>query len=98
VRISSASHKIQAPVVGISVMFERAGDPPAQAEVDWQIESGKIENRWLELAGRRWDNPSHQYIDERIDGWLVKLESIDTDSAGGTPSAITLSLKRAPAN
>jgi len=97
VRISGTSHKIRAPVIGVSILVEEARKPAARkAEVGWRIESGQLSPEWREVAGRRFDNESSSYLEEHIPGWLVKLDSIDDQAAGGSPTAITVSFKRAP--
>ncbi len=91
--ISGSFHKIRAPLVGVSVLFSQ-GDKNAQ--IEWRIESGTINSTWLELRGRRYDKESGSYVDEEIPGWRVRLDSVDDHAAGGDPTAITISVKRAP--
>lgn len=93
VRISGSFHKIRAPLVGVSILVSRLGD---KAEVEWRIESGRINTEWREIQGRRWDAESNTYVEEKIPGWLVRLDSVDGSSAGGDPRAITISVKEAP--
>jgi hypothetical protein len=88
--ISGAFHKARAPVVGVSVLFQRGND---KAEVSWRIESGRLDAAWVEIAGRRWDDAANDYVDEVIDGWRVRLDSVDDQSAGGSPSAVTISIE-----
>ena len=92
VRIESASHKIRAPVVGVSILVERGSD---KTEVGWTIEEGEISGSWEDVAGRRYDEDSGDYVEEQIPGWQVRLDSIDDTNAGGSPSAITVSFKPA---
>jgi hypothetical protein len=92
--ISDAFHKTRAPLVGVSVLFEHASGQKAQ--VSWRIESNEIDRGWRELQGQRYDDATSTYVEERIAGFRVRLESIDDSSAGGSPTAITLSLKREP--
>ena len=96
VHISESFHKIRAPLVGVSVLSVQAGNPAKKAQVGWRIESGKIDPTWRKLEGRRYDEDSGEYVEERIPGWRVRLDSIDDQSAGGSPTAITISVKRAP--
>lgn len=93
VKISGSFHKIRAPLVGVSVLVSRGDD---LAEVEWRIESGQIESEWRTISGRRWDADSSQHVEEEIPGWLVRLDSVDDSSAGGDPTAITISLRPAP--
>ncbi len=95
-RMTETFHKTRAPLIGMSVLVELDGEPVQRAQVGWRVESMKIDHAWLELAGQRWDDTSKAYVDERIPGWLVRLDSIDAQSAGGSPTAITVSFKRAP--
>lgn len=89
-----AFHKIRAPLVGVSVLVHDDESPTRSAKVDWRIESSKVNSGWRELAGQRWDDSSEAYIEERIPGWLVRLDSLDASTSGGSPSAITISFKR----
>ncbi len=93
VHISGSFHKTRAPLVGVSVLVS-AEDK--MAEVGWRIKSGKIDSQWIEISGRRYDEVSREYVDETIPGWLVRLDSVDDSSAGGDPTAITISLKPVP--
>jgi len=84
-------------VVGVSILVEQAGQPaPHKAEVSWTIETGRIDSGWRKLEGRRFDEASNTYVEEHIEGWLVRLDSVDAQSAGGDPAAITVSFKPAP--
>ncbi len=94
-KISGSSHKARAPVVSVSVLFTQTDTGANQAEVSWTIESGKLDGAWQPLAGRRYDSTTQAYVDERIDGWEVRLDSVDDESVGGNPTAITLSVRRA---
>ena len=93
VHISGSFHKTRAPLVGVSILVSA---DTKMAEVGWRIESGKIDSEWIEISGRRYDEASREYVDETIPGWLVRLDSVDDSSAGGDPTAITISLKPAP--
>lgn len=91
--ISGSFHKSRAPLVGVSVLVSQGEQ---KAEVSWRIESGQIESDWRPIEGRRYDDESETYVEEQIPGWLVRLDSVEDHSAGGDPTAITISLKRAP--
>ncbi len=96
VHISGAFHKIRAPLVGVSILVEQAGKPtPRQAEVSWGIKSGHVSTKWRPVEGGRYDPETSEYVEERIEGWLVRLDSVDEQSAGGDPTAITVSFKPA---
>lgn len=93
VHISGGFHKASAPVVGVDILFQKGEQ---KVQVGWRIESGEINSEWMELRGRRYDDASSEYVDEEIPGWRVRLDSVDDQSAGGDPIAITISVKRAP--
>lgn len=84
-------HKIRAPLVGFGVLFR--AESGATAQVSWRIESGKIPARWRPLEGSRYDDEKGAYVDEKLPGWLVRLESIDDSNAGGSPTKVTISVK-----
>lgn len=91
VTISGSFHKSRAPLVGVSILV--SAEDGAMAEVDWRIESGEIDSSWRPIAGERWDKAASTNVEEKIAGWLVRLDSVDEQSAGGDPTAITISLK-----
>jgi hypothetical protein len=93
VHISGSFHKASAPVVGVDILFV---DGEQKVQVGWRIESGEINSEWIELRGRRYDDESSEYVDEEMPGWWVRLDSVNEQSAGGDPTAITISVKRAP--
>jgi len=93
VHISGSFHKSRAPLVGVSVLVSQGA---AQAEVSWRIESGHIDDSWHEIAGQRWDDASSEYVEEKIPEWLIRLDSVEEHSAGGDPTAITISFKQVP--
>ena len=95
VQMVDAFHKIRAPLVGVSVLVNDDGSPKHTAKVDWRIESSNVDSGWRELAGEHWDEPSNAYVEDRIPGWLVRLDSLDASNSGGSPSAITVSFKPA---
>lgn len=94
--ISEAFHKTRAPLVGVSVLFTTTEAPIRRAQVAWRIESGNIDASWHPLEGRRYDTETSKYVEESIPGWKVRLDSIDDQNAGGTPTAITITLTRSP--
>lgn len=91
--ISQSSHKIRAPLAMVSILVARGAQ---KAQVGWRIESNEINGAWLPLEGRRYDSESESYVEEAIEGWLVRLDSVDDTSANASPTAITVSFKRAP--
>jgi hypothetical protein len=92
IRISSSFHKVQAPLVGVSVLVSVEGE---KAEISWRIEHGQIDASWQALEGRYYDDDADAYVEGRVPGWRVRLESVDDRKAGGSPSAITVSFQRA---
>ncbi len=89
--ISGSFHKASAPVVGVSVLVTSGEE---KAEVSWRIESGNVNSNWRPIEGRRYDEESSTYVEEEIPGWEIRLDSIEDQSAGGDPTAITISLRQ----
>lgn len=88
--ISGASHKTSTPLAYVRVLLSLAD---AKAEVRWQVQAGEIDTAWRKIEGRRWDADSSTYLEEEIPGWLVRLDSVDDSSSGGSPTALTISVK-----
>lgn len=89
--ISGSSHKVQAPVADVSVLFEHSATHQ-RAEVTWRIESNEFDTAFRPLEGRRFDDVSGRYVDEELPGWRARLDSIDDRKAGGSPIAITITV------
>ncbi len=94
VQISGSYHKTSTPLVGVSILVSRGDDQ--QAEVEWRIKLGEVDSTWRPIKGNRYDAPSKSYMDEEIPGWQVRLDSVDAESVGGDPTAITVSFRPAP--
>ncbi len=80
-------------MVGVDVLFVQGAQ---MVEVGWRIESAQIPADWIELRGTRHDAESGDYVEAELPGWRARLVSVDEQSAGGDPIAITIAVKRAP--
>jgi len=93
VQLLGGWHKASAPLSGVDVRFARG---EYLAEVGWRIESGAIDPDWQDISGQRYDDATDRYVDTAIAGWQVRLLSVDDTNAGGSPTAITIEVRRAP--
>ena len=90
--ISESSHKSQAPIGRVCVLVDNG---TKKAETCWATSAGAFDTDWKSLGGRRWVTEKNAYEEIYIEGWEIRLDSIDEIHSNASAKTISISIRQA---